>query len=199
MTVPDIKRPELTMPEAEADWLRQAYEGASVILEYGSGGSTVMASELAGKTITSVESDGKWLRMMNGWFEANPAQSTPRLHHGKIGKTGSWGMPSSLLQYARFPNYSLGVWGEPWFEQPDVVLIDGRFRQACLLATLYRATRPVTVYFDDFVNRQPSYSTILKYAEPVEVRGRMARFELTPQIINPANLAEIFTLFGNPK
>ena len=32
------KRPDLTMPEAEAELLRQHYEEADVILEYGSGG-----------------------------------------------------------------------------------------------------------------------------------------------------------------
>lgn len=42
------------MPPAEAEALRMAYEEAEVILEYGSGGSTVVAAELPGKHVTSV-------------------------------------------------------------------------------------------------------------------------------------------------
>ena len=43
-----ITRPELTMPEAESALLRETYGRAGVILEYGTGGSTVVASELPG-------------------------------------------------------------------------------------------------------------------------------------------------------
>ena len=62
------KRPDLTIPEAEADFLCQHYEEADVILEYGLGISSVMASEMEGKHITSVESDKAWWQMMMEWF-----------------------------------------------------------------------------------------------------------------------------------
>jgi len=71
------KRPDLTMPEAEAELLRQHYEEVDMILEYGSGGSTVMASEMEGKHITSVESNKAWWKMMLEWFETNPASKGP--------------------------------------------------------------------------------------------------------------------------
>ena len=71
-----LARPELTLPTAEAEWLRDAYGRAGSILEYGSGGSTVMASELADKVIHSVESDRDWAGMMSAWFAENPAVST---------------------------------------------------------------------------------------------------------------------------
>jgi hypothetical protein len=62
-----ITRPELTLPEAEAATIRAAYERAGVILEYGSGGSTVLGAEL-GKRVLSVESDKAWAQMMRDWF-----------------------------------------------------------------------------------------------------------------------------------
>ena len=49
-------RPKLTLPEAEASALRAAYAAAEVVLEYGSGGSTVLAAE-AGAEVWAVESD----------------------------------------------------------------------------------------------------------------------------------------------
>jgi len=80
------------MPEAEAELLRQHYEDADVILEYGSGGSTVMASEMEGKHITSVESDKAWWKMMMEWFETNPASkgSTVDMLYADIGPTREW-------------------------------------------------------------------------------------------------------------
>jgi hypothetical protein len=70
------KRPDLTMPEAETELLRQHYEEADVILENGSGGSTVMVSEMGGKLIPSVESDKAWWKMMMELFETNPGSKS---------------------------------------------------------------------------------------------------------------------------
>jgi hypothetical protein len=52
-----MERPELTFSPEVAELVRETYAQAQVILEYGSGGSTVLASEMAGKTVFSVESD----------------------------------------------------------------------------------------------------------------------------------------------
>ena len=72
-----ISRPELTMPDREAAHLRAVYASAAVILEYGVGGSTIMASEMAGKTITSVETDQSWVETINSWVAQNPVKSVP--------------------------------------------------------------------------------------------------------------------------
>ena len=89
------KRPGLTILEAEVDFLRQHYEEADVILGYGSGASTVMASEMEGKYITSVESDKAWWKMIMEWFETNPASngSTVDMLYADIGPTREWGHP----------------------------------------------------------------------------------------------------------
>ena len=56
--------PRLTLPPEAAVALADAYADAGVILEYGSGGSTVLAAGMAGRTVFSVESDAAWLREM---------------------------------------------------------------------------------------------------------------------------------------
>lgn len=63
-----IERPALTLPPEEAEWVCSHYQAANVILEYGSGGSTVLASELSGKKVFSVESDKMWYRMMKRYL-----------------------------------------------------------------------------------------------------------------------------------
>ncbi len=188
-------RPELTLPEAEAAWLREAYEGAEVILEYGSGGSTVMASEMPGKTIFSVESSKKWAAMMSGWFEENPGKSRPTVIPIFVGPVKQWGMPKDDTHYHRWPRYPLKVWDHEGFRQPDVVLVDGRFRIACLLATLYRTQKPVTLYFDDYTART-QYHIVEDFAPLIETRGRMARFDIEPTPIPPERLMQIMALFN---
>ncbi|EAR51654.1 hypothetical protein OG2516_03680 [Oceanicola granulosus HTCC2516] len=187
------ERPALTLPEAEAAWLREAYEAAGVILEYGSGGSTVMAAEMDGKTVTSVENDPAWADMMEAWFAANPPASLPRIARVDVGEVKEWGKPANNARHFAYPGYALGVWGGKAFVQPDLVLIDGRFRVGCLLACVFRSRRPVQVMFDDYVDR-PEYHVVEDYAEKVEVRGRMARFEVTPRRIRNHELLRVAQL-----
>ena len=191
-----LSRPEMTFPEAEAAWLREAYEGAEVILEYGSGGSTVMAAEIGGKTVFSVESSKKWAKMMRRWFEAHP----PDGGHVEIvpiwvGPVKKWGMPIDDSHSNRFPRYPLKIWDHADFRQPDVVLVDGRFRIACVLATLYRTQKPVTLYFDDYTERT-KYHIIEDFIPLKETRGRMARFDIEPTPIPPERLMQIMALFN---
>ncbi|MDP5346992.1 MAG: hypothetical protein NWQ32_01190, partial [Paracoccaceae bacterium] len=147
-----ITRPELTLPAAEAEVLRAAYAQAEVILEYGSGGSTVMAAEM-GKRVTSVESDQAWAQMMRDWFAANPPKGQVSIVWSDIGPTKEWGHPVDDSAWKQFPAYPLAVWDRPDLAHPDVVLVDGRFRMGCALATAYRITRPIPLYYDDYANR----------------------------------------------
>ena len=62
-----LTAPKLTLPPEEAEVLRDAYAAARVILEYGSGGSTLLAGENPEVVIFSVESDANWIAMMQRW------------------------------------------------------------------------------------------------------------------------------------
>ncbi|MDP4033725.1 MAG: hypothetical protein Q8P60_12900, partial [Pseudorhodobacter sp.] len=79
-------RPIVTLPEVEAAALAAALRKAEVVLEYGSGGSTVMAADM-GKTVFSVESDAEWLDGMRQWFDRHPPKAEVVLHHADIGPT----------------------------------------------------------------------------------------------------------------
>ena len=190
-----IAAPTLTLPDEEAAYLRAAYDTAGVILEYGCGGSTVMASETAGTKVWAVESDKAFLDGLQGYFDANPPKAEVNLHHADIGPTGKWGRPKNEKKWRDWPAYPLGVWALDGFAQPDVVLIDGRFRAACFLAVAFQTTTPVTVYWDDYAERE-RYHEAERLAKPVEMVGRMARFELTPMQPKGADLAWILDVFG---
>lgn len=177
-----ITRPELTLPAEEAAAVRAAYEAADTILEYGSGGSTVMASEMPGKRVFSVESDRDWAAMMHVWFDDNPPADGTEVDvvWANIGKTKEWGHPVDDSEWRRFARYPLGVWQRPDFKAPDVVLVDGRFRIGCALVAAYMTDKPITILFDDFAPRE-TYHKVQDYLGPATLIGRMARFDITPR------------------
>lgn len=188
-------RPALTLPPAEEALVRAFYGSANVILEYGSGGSTCLAAEMDGKTVFSVESDKAWCVGLQQWFTENPPLSVVHLIYADVGPTGKWGKPVGEKHWRRFARYPYSVWERADFTHPDVVLVDGRFRAACFLATLFSITRPVTLLFDDYAERS-AYHEVEIFGPPVALQGRMARFELTPTPVPSAMMPWIFDVFA---
>lgn len=188
--------PDLTFPLDVALWVRDHYDVSSTILEYGSGGSTAMAAQMVGKTVFSVENAQPWHDAMAVWFSENPPTSDIRLHFENVGKTGKWGWPVVENKWHKYPRYSLSVWQRADFIHPDLVLIDGRFRVGCFLATLFSITKPVTVLFDDYVGRERKYDICESFSPIVETRGRMAKFHLNPTQIDTTRLLDVVTAFS---
>jgi hypothetical protein len=192
-----LKRPVLTLPPAAAEALRANYATAKTILEYGSGGSTVVAAEL-GRRVFSVESDAAWLAGMEAWFAANPQAGQVTMHHGDVGPTGDWGMPVSSGAFRKYPGYAASVWDRKDFVAPDVVLVDGRFRVACFVTAFLRTTRPVRLLFDDYVERQ-HYHVVERLVAPVAHAGRMAIFDLEPAALPREEFGWIAASFADPR
>lgn len=184
---------ELGFPPEEAAHVTEAYGRAEVILEYGSGGSTVLAAGMSGKLIFSVESDWRWgMRLQRHLDQANLA-SPAIVFTVDIGETGRWGRPVDEGNWKNFHRYPSAIWTEPYFRHPDVVLIDGRFRAACFAMTCLTISRPVTVLFDDYVPR-PAYSVVERFSKPDRLIGRMAEFRLDPNDFDKSQ-ASMFASF----
>lgn len=190
-----ITRPELTfIPEVSA-FLRETYAAADVILEYGSGGSTVLASEMVGKTVYSVESSRVWAKMMRAWFEQAQPPSMPVVQHVNVGPTGKWGTPVDGSAFRRYHLYPCSIWDTEDFQHPDVVLVDGRFRVACALTVMLRATREVALLFDDYEGRK-GYHMIEDFLEKTAVVGEMAKFKIKPQDFPKDRMTQIIGAFA---
>lgn len=196
MDQPVIARPELTFSPEVAELVRDTYAQARVILEYGSGGSTVLASEMAGKTVFSVESDKRWTQNLQTYLDQAGTAATVNLHYTSIGKTGKWGRPVDHAGYRSYHRYPLEVWDRPDFIAPDTVLIDGRFREACFYAVMLRCTDKTVVLFDDYGDRA-RYHAVERFAAPVEMRGRMAKFVLDARALPREALTQIVGAFSN--
>ncbi|WP_255329139.1 hypothetical protein [Paracoccus albicereus] len=115
--------------------------------------------------------------------------------YADIGPTGKWGRPTNPAAWPRFSGYVLDVWSLPFMQHPDVILIDGRFRAACMLAALAMVRRPVRVLFDDYVDRKP-YHVVEDFIQPVEIAGRMAMFDIAPGLITLGDLRPMIEALG---
>jgi Glycosyl transferase family 2 len=185
----------LKMPPEESGYLRKAYAGAKVVLEYGAGGSTLLAAD-CGCRVFSVESDKVWAKRVSS--ELAPLADRVHVHHVDVGPTGEWGAPTDAKAHRRFHAYALSVWDLPDFEAPDIVLIDGRFRAACLVAVHLRARRPTTVLFDDY-RRRRFYHGVEALARKEEMIGNMARFTVTPGPLPSDMITQAIGWFTDPR
>ncbi|ODT15929.1 MAG: hypothetical protein ABS35_29975 [Kaistia sp. SCN 65-12] len=183
------------MPEAERTVLIEAYRAAETILEYGSGGSTILAC-LLGKRVHAVESDLKWAGDLSGVigrnFEGDRAVVVPV----DIGPTKAWSFPADNSGYEGYSNYPNAVWDRADFRHPDLILIDGRFRVACLMTALQRVRRPTRVLFDDYRER-PYYHWVEELAKPVALHGRMAEFRVDRTAIPDTNFARMIAAYAD--
>ncbi|EBA11236.1 hypothetical protein RCCS2_10705 [Roseobacter sp. CCS2] len=170
----------LTLPQQEAELLRKTYGSGSYILEYGSGGSTLEALKL-GRHVTAVESDPDWAKGLDDALGSLGYQGRYEIIPVDIGKVGKWGKPRDGSGFESYHRYALSVWDHPSFVNPDVVLIDGRFRVACFCAVVMRTVKPVRVLIDDYQSRD-SYHVVERIIKPTQIVGRMAVFDVPPDL-----------------
>ncbi|MBB5719684.1 hypothetical protein FHR23_002632 [Stakelama sediminis] len=158
---------------------------ANLYLEFGAGGSTVVAAGQNKETIT-VENDRFFARSVEKKIGKN---SSVTLLTIDTGFSVQWGMPlvekasaSRRKRWARYVEEPFRVLGE---RVPDLVLIDGRFRLACGLRAADHAIRkgkPTTLWFDDYAER-PYYHTIESLLGAPERKGRAGIFHVKPEPI----------------
>lgn len=199
------------MNEEAAERLKHEYENSTCVLEYGGGASTLLALRSSINYLFTVESDKSFVMALTK--RATHVRTTIEGCNTKffpvyqeIGPVGSWGRPmrkdSKTIQ--RFPKYATDVWklinGEG--VNPDFVLVDGRFRVACVVATIMEAKRipgvglPL-IWVDDFVGRKSKYKVIeelLYKPEIVANRALVGRPKINLQL---ETLQNLFKQYGS--
>ena len=169
------------------DFFIRAISRSKCYLEYGAGKSTIYAAKVAHiPKLVSVDSDPIWIENLSKVLDpSRVADQELHLIYADIGKTEAWGNPvdsSGFKSYWRYPTV-------PWMFcrrnkwEPDLILIDGRFRVASFLYSLILCESPATVMFDDYAER-PHYHVIEQFLPLSRLCGRMAIFELNPVEVN---------------
>ena len=193
-----FKNFDLTFPPECVDVVKEAYNKANIILEYGSGGSTFLAAE-SGKTIISVESSCEWMMELVSSLGEKKLLNKVMPLWIDIGPTRAWGHPANSSKKENWQLYSRKPWQYCQNKDihPDTVLIDGRFRVSCFLASCYYTKKPITILFDDFVDRE-KYHVVKELFEPAETYDRLAVFHVKPNMIDHDFLSKNKHYFYNP-
>ena len=135
-----------------------------VLIEFGCGGSTMLALKLGVPHIFSTESDPEWAEKLRTSSELTslPEECRPAIRYCDIGPVGEWGAPVDESGRERWPRYHADVWNDVASNKVDCVLVDGRFRVACVLQALLRIRADVPVIVHDFWNRE-HYHAVLPF------------------------------------
>lgn len=142
----------------------------NIYFEFGSGGSTNLASFYKVKTY-SVESDVKWHeKLKNNGIVAN--YITIDL------KATSIGYPGNKTDVKDWEKYIKAYKKE---YNANIILIDGRFRVACALDIFNKITNQTIILIHDYVNRK-DYHIIENYYIKIKSWDTLALFIKNPKI-----------------
>ena len=152
---------------------RNSLAHAESYLEFGSGGSTQHVAREHGCSIRAIESSEEWATALQ-----HSLGKRAEVIYIDLGETGDWGRPLSYSFRNRFITYCEAGFLNGY--EPDVILIDGRFRVACFLTCLMRANPGTRIIFDDYYRQK--YNVVEEIVVPTSKNGRQALFEVPPEL-----------------
>lgn len=159
---------------------------SSSYLEYGCGGSTVFAANFGVKNIVAVDTSREWVDAVKD-KTSSATEVSVSVSYCDVGPVGDWGRPVNDARIRDYHRYMAMPWdsARDLGVIPDLIMVDGRFRVACLLYSLLCARTGATILFDDYSDR-PQYHVVERFCDLVEMRGRMAVFTASKQFSYPA-------------
>lgn len=154
------------MTSREQDLFLRYLRNASHYFEFGGGGSTVLATQQENLfTIQTVETDRV--------FAEELQKKCPRAQVTwiDVGETGEWGFPLNKDKQDNWPQYYGAI--KKSKVKPDLILVDGRFRVACAISSLYFNAFVLVHDFDRWHYRPVlDYYDVVEYAETLIVLRR---------------------------
>ena len=158
------------MSDAERELLDRNIPSGGRVLEFGCGGSTLRFFARGAASVTSVESDARWIEEVARQPAMLPLLKAGRWLpiYGDVGETRDWGRPAEDEERVSWLSYHQLCWDMMPDTAFDLIFIDGRFRVACLCQSLLRCSRKDALFFmHDFWDR-PRYHPVLKLCDAVD-------------------------------
>ncbi|MBL6082557.1 hypothetical protein JMJ56_31830 [Belnapia sp. T18] len=189
----ELSEPQLGAPHLfgeEPELMRRVFaNGCCRYLEFGIGGSTLLALRSGAEIVVAADSDRRWVEVARTHPElaSRVAAGQVRLVHADIGPTTDWGRPAGNTKQVWWPNYLARPWAE-WEALgvlPDLVYVDGRFRVACCLSILLAfadQTEAPRVMVHDIGPERPYYGAIFEFFETVDSVGSLHLLRRRPGI-----------------
>lgn len=154
-------------------------EKSKVYFEFGSGGSTFKALNMPIKKVYSVESSRSWYDSMCSYKFITENMENKKLNYMYVntGETKEWAYPVDDSTRYLWPNYSRAISTISSPQTVDTVLVDGRFRVACVLMSILVCKPDTTIIIHDFWDR-PNYHAVLEFLEVIEQAGTLGVFKI---------------------
>lgn len=169
------------MSSAELVFFNRIIRASSVILEYGSGGSTIALINLK-KTIYSVDSNRNfYCFMLSIYMVRRYLKRKLKYIFIDIGITDMWGRPLTDCMHQNWSNYYTRIWDivEKDSAIIDLILVDGRFRVACTLYAIKKMLArgwETRFLIHDF--EREHYHIVLNFLDIIDYRETLYYFKL---------------------
>ncbi len=146
--------------------LAEALSGANAYLEFGCGLSTEFVSKSHGCRVKSLDTSSDWVALVR-----QRVRDDVEILHIDLGAVVGWGRPATYDRRQDFVRYFEAGFDEGF--EPDVILVDGRFRVACFLSSLLFASPGTKIVFDDYPMR-PQYKIVEEILQPKSISSGQA-------------------------
>lgn len=170
------------IPDFSPESMKRFYQYLDHIkfyFEYGSGGSTYQAYiRPTIKKIYSIEGDPKWIQILHAKGIPENNDRINIIHIDIQVGNNIYSYPGEKSTYQDWIKYTRAFSNldANSKKEIDFILIDGRFRVACMLNLFNEINTNTIIAFDDFCNRE-YYHEVKDYYEIIEEIDRMAFFK----------------------
>jgi glycosyltransferase involved in cell wall biosynthesis len=168
----DIMQP--AMSPTEIALLKAILRCSSNHVEFGSGGSTVVASQLVSGSIVSIESSSEWVERVTAACRRIGGLE-PTILLANIGPIKELGYPRGAEHRHLWNQYHTSVW-DRYPLIGDTYLVDGRFRVACFLQILLHCHSNALILVHDFAGR-PEYHVVRGFASEIARVDQLSVFQ----------------------
>jgi hypothetical protein len=166
------------MSDGEAALFLSFVKNSRDYIEFGTGGSTYIASNNVRNSILSIDSSQEWLDQVSE--ACTRSQTRPELKFIDIGPTKQWGFPNDHSRKSNWSDYHTTIWNDPRSSEADLYLVDGRFRVACFAQIVLHCKPSAVIGIHDFGSR-PAYHRVREIAREIATVEDMSFFLPLPK------------------
>lgn len=182
------------MTAAEITLFTSFLSCSKAYVEFGAGGSSVLASQLVQQSIISIDSSREWLEKIAIACASGGKRVVPQPMFVDIGPIRDLGYPQGQEHRHLWSDYHTTVWCNSLLSNADLYLVDGRFRVACFLQTIMRCSVQAIILIHDFANR-PEYHIVREFATELARAENLSAFQRSPQS-RPAAINECIAKYA---
>lgn len=165
------------MTEKEIELFTAFLRHSRGYIEFGCGGSTLLAVEYVKSWIISIDSSKEWIDKISA--ECLNKIMDLNFLHVDIGPIGNWGYPTTTSY--DWSKYHKEIWRNyNKVDSPDLCLIDGRFRVACFIQTILHCPN-IIIGIHDFRSRE-KYHVLLDIGREIASVDDLSFFVARPEM-----------------